>query len=281
MKKLKAYLSLTRPPNGILMFIGILAGIALSHSKTVDLIDLTYSFITAYSLNGSSMILNDYFDREVDKINAPHRPLPSGLITPSQALVYSSILGIVGTLSSLLISLYCMFIAIASYAAAIFYNMSLKKSGLLGNFTVSLVVTAPFIFGSTMSDGYITDRIIVFIIPVLLSNTGREVIKGISDIEGDAIREVRSIARIMGARSAGLIGSTLYVLAIAFSPAPYFLGYVSDIYLPIVLVADAGFAYSAYSILKWPSRENAARVKNQTLIWMLIALIAYILGGVL
>ncbi|MCS7125966.1 MAG: UbiA family prenyltransferase [Aigarchaeota archaeon] len=281
MKRLKAYLKITRPVNGILMFIGILAGVALSYSKVIDFTNIVYSFITAYSLSGSSMVLNDYFDREVDKINAPQRPIPSGLITPSHAIVYSSTLGLVGIISSVLISFQCMIIALISYIASALYNISLKKIGLLGNFTVSLVVTAPFVFGSTMSDGYISERIIVFIIPVLLSNTGREVIKGISDVEGDAVREVRSIARVMGVGRAALIGSILYILAVLFSPVPYFLNYVSTLYLPIVIIADIGFLYSAYIILKSPSKENSIKVKNQTLIWMFIALIAYILGGAL
>ncbi len=281
MKLLKAYLMITRPPNGILMFIGILAGVAISYSKMIHFDDVIYSFIVAYALNGSSMILNDYFDRDVDRVNAPDRPIPSGLIKPSYAVIYSSMLGLIGIVFSRLVSVYCMIIAIASYIAALLYNSSLKKTGLPGNFIVSLTVTAPFLFGATMSDGYISDRIIVFIIPVLLSNTGREVIKGIADVEGDIVRQVNSIARIKGVGKAALIGSTLYILAVLFSPVPYILKYVSEYYLPIVLIADVGFIYSARKILKRPDKENAVKVKNETLLWMFIALIAYILGGIL
>lgn len=272
---------ITRPPNGILMFIGILAGVAISYSKMIHFDDVIYSFIVAYALNGSSMILNDYFDRDVDRVNAPDRPIPSGLIKPSYAVIYSSMLGLIGIVFSRLVSVYCMIIAIASYIAALLYNSSLKKTGLPGNFVVSLTVTAPFLFGATMSDGYISDRIIVFIIPVLLSNTGREVIKGIADVEGDIVRQVNSIARIKGVGKAALIGSTLYILAVLFSPLPYILKCVSEYYLPIVLIADVGFIYSARKILKRPDKENAIKVKNETLLWMFIALIAYILGGIL
>ncbi len=281
MNQFKAYVMVTRPPNGILMFIGILAGVALSYSKIIRLEELVYSFIVAYTLNGSSMVLNDYFDREIDKINAPHRPLASGLIKPSHAILYSIILALIGITFAALISSYCMIIAIISYIVAFLYNSSWKKSGLTGNFIVSLVVSAPFIFGATMSDGYISERIMIFIIPVILSNTGREIIKGIADIEGDAIRDVKSIARIKGADKAALMGAIFYISAVLFSPIPYFMGLVSQAYLPIVLMADAGFIQCSIKIIKSPSRENAIKVKNETLGWMLVALIAYIIGGIL
>ncbi|MEM3141151.1 MAG: UbiA family prenyltransferase [Nitrososphaerota archaeon] len=281
MYRVKAYFTITRPINGFMMFLAVLSGIVLSYEKNINPTTLLYAFITAFTLNGSSMIFNDYFDREVDKVNAPHRPIPSGLISPMNAVVYAVILGVVGLASSYMISFTCMMIATASYIATLLYNMRLKRTGLLGNLIVSIVVATPFIFGSTMSDGYVSERIIAFIIPVILSNTGREVIKGIADAEGDAVRNVMSIARTKGLKKAAEIGAILYLSAVAFSPIPYLLNYVSEIYLPIVLIADAGFIDSSRSILKKPTRENALKVKNQTLLWMLIALIAFILGGLL
>ncbi|MEM1583166.1 MAG: UbiA family prenyltransferase [Nitrososphaerota archaeon] len=279
MNRLRAYLSITRPPNGLLMFIGVLAGVSISYSKMIRLEELIYSFIIAYSLSGSSMVLNDYFDKEVDKVNAPHRPIPSGLIRPIHAILYSFALGLTGIFFSSLISIHCLIIAASSYIAAFLYNSVLKRTGLTGNLVVSLIVAAPFIFGATMSDGYVSDRIILFITPVILSNTGREVIKGIADVEGDAVRHINSIARTKGLRRAAVIGSALYILAVLVSPAPYVFGCVSEYYLPIVLAADIGFIISARKILKNPNKENAIKVKNQTLIWMFIALLAYIIGG--
>lgn len=276
-----AFISLTRPPNGILMFIAVLAGVILSDSKSIDLTRALLSLVVAYSLNGSSMGFNDYFDREVDRVNAPERPIPSGIVTPSEALAFSSTLGAVGLLASALISAGCLIVAALSYLAALAYNASLKRSGLPGNMIVSLVVVAPFIFGAVMSDGYVSGRILAFAVPVFLSNTGREVIKGISDVEGDALRNVKSVARVLGLRKAAWIGAGLYLAAVGFSPVPYLLGYVSWPYIPLVAAADAGFIYSAYKILRRPERGMALRVKRETLLWMLLALAAFISGGFL
>ncbi len=276
-----ALISLTRPPNGLLMFIAVLAGVALSDSKSITLETLILGLITAYALNGSSMGFNDYFDREVDSVNAPDRPIPSGLVEPRQAILLSTLLGAIGIASAALTSPACLAVAILAYSASLAYNAYLKKTGIVGNMVVSLVVVAPFVYGAVMSDGYVSPRLILFAIPVFLSNTGREVIKGITDMEGDALRGVKTVARTLGARAAASLGALLYLSAVAVSPLPYLLNLTSWTYMAIVLIADAGFIYSAASILGNPSPENAYRVKQRTLIWMLIALIAFIAGSLL
>lgn len=279
-RKLRALLKLTRPPNAILMYIAVIAGIVLSESKLFQPDKLILSLITAYGLCGSSMGFNDYFDREVDRVNAPWRPIPSGAISASEAVVFSVILGAAGLASSALISIQCLVVASLAYASSLAYNVWLKKSGLPGNVIVSAIVVAPFIYGSVLSDGYISPRLATFILPVFLSNLGREVIKGISDIEGDSIRGVRSVARIWGPRLAARLGAAFYISAVAASPLPYLLGLVSWIYIPLVIMADAGFIYSACRILGNYSREEALKIKSITLIWMLLGLIAFIAGSI-
>ncbi|MCL7394393.1 MAG: UbiA family prenyltransferase, partial [Thaumarchaeota archaeon] len=279
-RKFHALLKLTRPPNAILMYIAVIAGIVLSDSKSFQPEKLALALITAYGLCGSSMGFNDYFDREVDRVNAPWRPIPSGVVSAYEAAAFSAALGVLGLASSALTSTQCLTVASIAYAASLAYNAWLKKSGLPGNMIVSGVVAAPFIYGSILSDGYISTRLATFILPVFLSNLGREVIKGISDVEGDSLRGVKSIARIMGPRFAARLGASLYMAAVAVSPLPYMLGLVSWIYIPIVAVADTGFTYSAYSILRDYSGENALKVKSMTLIWMLLGLIAFIAGSV-
>jgi geranylgeranylglycerol-phosphate geranylgeranyltransferase len=279
-RKLRALLKLTRPPNSILMYIAVIAGIVLSDSKSFQSEKLVLALITAYGLCGSSMGFNDYFDREVDRVNAPWRPIPSGTISASETAAFSAALGILGLTSSALTSIQCLVVASIAYAASLAYNAWLKRSGLPGNMIVSGVVAAPFIYGSILSDGYISPRLATFILPVFLSNLGREIIKGISDVEGDSLRGVKSVARIMGPKFAARLGASLYMAAVAVSPLPYILGLVSWIYIPIVVAADAGFTYSAYRILRYHSRENALKVKSMTLIWMLLGLIAFITGSI-
>lgn len=278
-EKTRALIMLTRPPNAVMMFVAILAGILISDNKLFHAEKLILSFIAAYCLCGSSMGFNDYFDKDVDRINAPWRPIPSGTISESDAIITSSILALFGMAAAAATSMPCLVVAAISFIAALAYNAYLKKSGFIGNNIVSAIVATPFIYGSVLSDSYISPRLITFILPVYLSNLGREIIKGISDVEGDVIRGVKSIARLRGEKCAAKFGAALYAAAVAISPIPYIFSLVGWVYLPIVLAADIGFIYSAIKIIRSPTRENSLKVKNYTLLWMLIGLMAFIAGS--
>jgi geranylgeranylglycerol-phosphate geranylgeranyltransferase len=273
------YLRLTRPPNAFLMFVAVLVGVVFSEQRNFQTLHILLAFLTAYGLTGSSMALNDYFDREVDAVNNPMRPIPSGSVSPGSAVALSAVLAALGLASAALISPQSLIVASAAFAAASAYNWKLKKTGLAGNMVVSFTVVAPFLYGSVISDGVVSGRVGVFALLAFLANTGREVIKGMTDVEGDARRNVMTIARVRGLQAAARLGAALYLAAVALSPLPYLLGVAGPLYLPAVSLADAGFVYSCFKLLKNPDPETAHRQKNLTLIWMLTALVSFLLGG--
>jgi geranylgeranylglycerol-phosphate geranylgeranyltransferase len=273
------YLRLTRPPNAFLMFVAVLVGVVFSEQRNFQTLHILLAFLTAYGLTGSSMALNDYFDREVDAVNNPTRPIPSGGVSPGSAVALSAVLAALGLASAALISPQSLIVASAAFAAASAYNWKLKKTGLAGNMVVSFTVVAPFLYGSVISDGVVSGRVGVFALLAFLANTGREVIKGMTDVEGDARRNVMTIARVRGLQAAARLGAALYLAAVALSPLPYLLGVAGPLYLPAVSLADAGFVYSCFKLLKNPDPETARRQKNLTLIWMLTALVSFLLGG--
>lgn len=276
---LSDYITITRPPNSILMYVAVLVGVLFSESRHITPATAALSFVTAYGLNGASMAINDYFDRMSDAVNKPERPIPSGKIAPRGAILYSTILAAVGLAAAALTSLYCFTVASLAYIISFLYNWRLKKNGLLGNSLVSVDVVAPFIYGSVMSDGYLSSRILIFGFLAFLANNGREVIKGMSDVEADAVRGVVTVAGRHGMKAAALVGSAHYLSAVALSPLPYLLGYVGPLYLPTVGLANAGFIYTSASIVRKPNSENSLRQKRLSLLWMFIALLSFIVGG--
>ncbi len=273
------YLRLTRPPNAFLMFVAVLVGVVFSEQRNFQTPHILLALLTAYGLTGSSMALNDYFDREVDAVNNPTRPIPSGSVSPGSAVALSAVLAALGLVSAVLISPQSLMVASAAFAAASAYNWKLKKTGLAGNMVVSFTVVAPFLYGSVISDGFVSGRVGVFALLAFLANTGREVIKGMTDVEGDARRNVMTVARVRGPRAAARLGAAFYFAAVALSPLPYLMGITGPLYLPAVSLADAGFLYSCFKLLKNPDPETARRQKNLTLVWMLTALVSFLLGG--
>jgi len=268
-----------RPPNGLMMFLAVLVGVVFSERRTLSPDQVVLALITSFGLTASSMALNDIFDREVDMVNNPSRPIPSGDVRLSTALYLTVLTGAAGLLSSAAASLNCFIIALTAYAAAVAYNWRLKKTGFAGNLAVSFTVVAPFLYGSTLSDGWVSGKIVVFTVLAFLANTGREVIKGMADVEGDARRDVKTLARLYGLDKAAMVGAGLYVAAVVLSPFPYLMGLTNVAYLYVVTAADSGFIYSCIRILSNPTPSEAVRQKNLTLVWMLLALASFIVGG--
>lgn len=272
-------MGLTRPPNGLLMFIGVLAGYYVASGSLPKPPTALLAFATAYSLNGASMAINDIVDIEVDRVNTPDRPLPSGLVTTQGAAALSAALSVIGLSAAMLVSLPALGVAGAFLLLALLYNVWLKPYGLPGNAAVSLTVVAPFLYGSVIATGWIGTPAAILGVLAFLANMGREVVKGIVDMEGDALRGVRTVARSYGRRSAALLGSLFYLSAVALSPLPALLGILGPRYLIIVTPADMGFIYSSIRLLRDPSPATSLRVKKEVLLWMLIALVAFLAGA--
>jgi geranylgeranylglycerol-phosphate geranylgeranyltransferase len=279
-KKIIGLFKMTRSINGLLMFIAVIVGILASQKKNLFLKNIILGGLTAYSLNSSSMVLNDYFDREIDSINAPSKPIPSKIVNEKEAILFSFILVVIGLFSSLMVSYTCLIIASFFYIASFLYNWKLKKTGLIGNMIVSLCVSAPFLYGGLISDGEITFRIALFSIIAFIANTGREIIKGIADVEGDAIKDVKSIARLFGNKIAAKTGALFFIIAILLSFIPLIYNLVYPFfYIPLIIITDFGFIFSSYKIIKNPTKENSLKIKKIVLIWMLTALLAFLMGG--
>jgi geranylgeranylglycerol-phosphate geranylgeranyltransferase len=283
MSKAAGFTQLIRPINSIMMGIATVIGEIIAIRDLPGTTSMLLGFITAFFLTAASMVVNDYYDRKVDEINAPDRPLPSRIISPNEALFFSIILTIIGLFSASVTNLQCLFTAIVGFVVSFGYNTKGKETGLPGNLMVSVCVSLPFIYGGFVVSTFDTISVttIIFSMMAFLSNTGREITKGIADVEGDRLRNIKTVALRSGARRAALISAIFYFSAIALSVLPWILSSVTWVYLPIVLISDTGFIYSSISLLRNSSRENSMRVKNLILIWMMLALIAIVVGGML
>ncbi len=246
-------------------------------SATVPARAAFYGFMTGFLLLAASMVSNDYFDREIDAINQPERPLPAGVVKPSEAISFSIILAAVGFWFAAGSGTLPLLIAFLSVVVMVLYNARIKKTGLLGNAFVSTNVAIPFIYGG-FAVATPTWSLGIFSLLAFLSSMGREIVKGIVDVPGDSVRGVKSVAATRGNGKAAKYGGGLFTAAVALSGLPLLLGIVSLYYVPLVAICDIGFLLTAYSLLTNPSPTNAKRSKNYVLIWMTFGLLAFVIG---
>lgn len=279
----KALVEIIRPLNSVMSGFAVI--VALSMVTGGDFLSIlpvpviVFGFLTGFFVTASSMVFNDYFDKDIDLINEPNRPIPRGDISATTALAYGIILGLIGIFFASLINLYCLLVALIGWFISILYNGWGKKTGLPGNMMVSFCVTIPFIFAQAMLREF-NPITIIFIMIVFFANTGREIIKGIADVAGDLARGVRTIAVVYGEKTAAKVASLFYLIAVALTPIPVILNFVNLFYIVLILIVDVGFVLSSIIIVRNPKRSIALREKKRAILLMLLGLIAFMVGTI-
>ncbi|HEX9863221.1 MAG TPA: geranylgeranylglycerol-phosphate geranylgeranyltransferase [Candidatus Bathyarchaeia archaeon] len=281
MAKVKGFVRLMRPVNCAMMGFAVIVGAVLANPQfsSVDWLNVLYGFATGFMLTAASMTINDYYDRAIDAINEPTRPIPSGAVSVKGALAFVVFLSAVGFAFAFLISFPCLVVAVISWVIVTTYVTVGKRSGLPGNFLVSACVATPFIYASIAVTGQVQLNVVLFASMAFLSNTGREITKGIVDVKGDKAEGVKTLAVRYGERAAAVAAAVFYLSAVSLTPLPWYLGIVSFWFIPLVLVTDVGFAVSSFLLLKDYSRENARRTKKLVLLWFVLGLLAFVFGA--
>jgi geranylgeranylglycerol-phosphate geranylgeranyltransferase len=280
MGKISGLVRLMRPINCAMMGFAVFVGAVLADPGffNVAWLGVLYGFVTGFMLTAASMTINDYYDRAIDAINEPSRPIPSGSVSPRQALAFVFVLSAVGFVFAYLTSVMCLVVAVISWIVVVTYVTVGKRSGLPGNLLVSTCVAIPFIYGSITVLSSVPLCVLLFTLMAFLSNTGREITKGIVDVKGDAAEGIKTLAVRYGEKNAAVAAAVFYVSAVALTPIPWILNLVSFWFIPLVLLTDVGLVASSALLLKNHSRDNAKKIKNLILLWFVIGLLAYVFG---
>jgi len=275
-----ALLSLIRPINSFMIGLAVVVGIAIGSPDMLFSRLTIYGFITGFSISSYSMIINDIYDIEIDKVNQPERPLAKQIISINSALSLSLILLLIGLTSSLLISYYNIIITAIFSFLSWFYNIWGKKQGIIGNSIVASSMSIPFIFG-----GIITGNISLLVWSIsliaFLSGMGREIIKTIADVKGDKIKGIKSVSIQFGSRNAMLIACGFIIISILISFIPIYLNLIQIYYIPLLIFTDLILLYSIFVLSKNYSKSESLKVKKYILYAMLFGLITFLMNSMI
>lgn len=272
------YFSLARPLTSLMIGLAVFASALIGVGSRINeyAIPVFLGFTVAFLFGIAGNAINDYLDRETDKINHPDRPIPSGKLKPAHALYFSIIFFIISLVLSFFLSFIvgygALLVVLIALVSQIAYEKKFKHEKIIGNMIIGTQTALAFIFGGVIVGKTVITGIIA--IAVFLSIAGREVVKDIEDIRGDKDRA--TLPMKIGARNAGIVASMLIALAVLISPLPYYpLHQFGWEYLLVVSIADVIFIGSIPVIFK------DARLARRTLKFaMLIAIFAFIVGSV-
>jgi geranylgeranylglycerol-phosphate geranylgeranyltransferase len=221
----------------------------LALGRLPSLVQAVSGFLSFFFISAAALILNDFFDIETDRINAPSRPLPAGLVTKTDALLLSALVAVLGFLSAGMSGPGAFVVVFIVWLAGFFYNWRLKKYGFIGNLFVGLSVGMSFIFGG-IAVGNPFEKVVWFLaIMTMLVDLGEEIAADALDLEGDRKTGSRSLAVLFGSQAAMRTAVSFYGTVVATSAVPFIFGWLGWFYLPPVVIFDALIIYSAKNLL--------------------------------
>lgn len=277
-RKLKGLIQLFRPElpfsAGVCVFLGEI--VALGGFPSIR--EAVLGFACGFFISGSALVSNDYFDLEVDKVNAPQRPLPSGMVSPTEALLFAAFTMLVGLAAAFAISVPAFVISVIFGIIGVLYNWKYKQAGLLGNLMVASSVGITFILGGLAVGQPFNPIVWFFSLTAFLIDFGEEIAGDAMDIEGDKKRDSKSIAIRYGKQFALRISAGAFVLVFLINFVPYFMGWLGLTYLVTICAANTITLFSTVKLLK--SQTPAEGRKYMRFIYMgaLMGMLAYILA---
>ncbi len=261
MTSVKGLLKLLRPELPFSAGVCVVMGQILAKGEFASPYLVITGFLSVFLISASILVQNDYFDVETDRINSPERPIPSNLVTPSEALFFSILLMIAGLVLSILINTALFIISLILAVIGFLYNRYLKKSGLPGNLMVSLSVGMTFIFGGA-TVGFPAHRLVIlFALIAALVDLGEEIAADSTDIKGDMLIQSNSLAIKFGEMTAVKISISVFSTVIMLTLIPFILQWLPPVYLIPIGVIDFSVAYGSILILRKKGSERKKYIR--------------------
>lgn len=274
---MKLYITLIRPINFVITALSISASCLLAGGTKEQVLIIIFASLSGAFIGAGGMVINDILDIEIDRINKPHRPLPSGAIEKYDALMFYGALTGAGLIMSAYTTRSAFIIAFVAAPVIVLYSKVFKGTPLLGNIIVGGLTGLAFIYGGA-AVGNIRQAVIPALFAFLI-NVGREIIKDMEDVEGDAKNEAATLPVKYGMKNASIIATMFLLFVIASTIFPFVSGIYGITYFIAVNVGvNLVLAYVIFSLWRDRSVKNLNILSN-ILKWdMLVGLVAIYLG---
>jgi geranylgeranylglycerol-phosphate geranylgeranyltransferase len=239
----------------------VVMGQMLALGKFASSLITAFGFVSVFLISASILVMNDYFDVETDKINAPYRPIPSGLVSSYEAITFALFLLLLGLFISYLVNITVFLISILLAVIGFLYNRYFKKSGLPGNLIVSFSVGMTFIYGAATVGLLFNKVVFSFALIAALIDLGEEIAADAMDIKGDKLINSSSLAIKFGPSSAIKISAVIFLSVIVLSFVPFIMGWFQFIYLIPIGIMDAAIAYPTIRLLNLKDEDGRKYIR--------------------
>ncbi|WP_129116871.1 geranylgeranylglycerol-phosphate geranylgeranyltransferase [Halegenticoccus tardaugens] len=270
---------LARPGNAVAAGVLTFTGAFVSGAGSAQALPAALAVAATVFATGAGNAVNDYFDREIDRINRPDRPIPRGAVSPRGALLFSAALFLGATVCAALLPPLAIAIAVVNLLALVAYTKFFKGLPGVGNVVVAYLTGSTFLFGDAAVNPVdaggvpFSDATLVLFGLAAVATLTREIVKDVEDLEGDREEGLRTLPIAIGERPALWLGVVAMLLAALASVLPYLRGTFGLVYLAFVLPADVVMVGAAVRSFRDPS-AGQRRLKQG----MFLAAGAFVVG---
>ena len=234
----KLRLQLMKPITWIPLIWGVVCGAASSGGYVWGFEDLLKAFtcmlLSGPLMTGYTQTLNDFYDREIDAINEPYRPIPSGAISVPQVIVQIFVLLGGGILVAYFLDIWAghtvpslTLLTLGGTFVAYIYSappLKLKQNGWLGNYALGAsYIALPWWAGHALF-GQLSWTIVLLTLFYSFAGLGIAIVNDFKSIEGDRELGLQSLPVAFGVKTAAWIcvlaidifqaGIAVYLIAI-------------------------------------------------------------------
>ena len=245
----KIRLQLMKPITWIPLIWGVVCGAASSGGYSWTLEDIlkaaTCMLLSGPLMVGYTQTLNDFYDREIDAINEPYRPIPSGAISVRQVVTQILVLLIAGIGLAYILdrwvghefpTITCL--ALGGAFLAYIYSappLKLKKNGWLGNYALGAsYIALPWWTGHALF-GDLNWTIVILTLFYSLAGLGIAVVNDFKSVEGDRQLGLQSLPVMFGIGAAAWI-CVLMIDVFQVGIAGYLIGIHQNLYAAILIL---------------------------------------------
>jgi len=245
----KIRLQLMKPITWIPLIWGVVCGAASSGNFVWKLENVLVSaacmLLSGPLLAGYTQTLNDFYDRDLDAINEPYRPIPSGAISVPQVTTQILVLLAAGTGVAYALDRWAghpfptiTALALGGSFLSYIYSappLKLKKNGWLGNYALGAsYIALPWWAGHALF-GDLNWKIVILTLFYSLAGLGIAVVNDFKSVEGDRQLGLKSLPVMFGVNTAAWI-CVLMIDVFQAGVAAYLIGVHENLYATILIL---------------------------------------------
>ncbi|ARS34397.1 UbiA-like protein EboC [Pontibacter actiniarum] len=248
MTKVGAYLRLMRPANIVTAIADIMLGYAASGAllslslwengfEAANLYLLGWLVLATIGLYGGGVVFNDVFDAELDRVERPERPIPSGRASLAGASILGLVLLVGGVLAAWQVSVASAAIALAVALLALLYDWKGKHHTFLGPINMGACRGGNLLLGVSAIPAAIEDLWFIALIPIVYIAAITMVSRG--EVHGGNTAALKGAVAMYALVFAGIISLALLPQFNLLYSLPFLLLFAFLIFPPLLKALPA------------------------------------------